>query len=119
MVLFQVQVLVLVRCFLSNSGIYMCKLMLMRCLVGLRKNSMQKGVDLSPVLGPGSASYIRGLTIQDRASEVNPGHRNSWKKRLLWRCLRTGLLSYALGVRPNVINGRILSLSGAIFLLMT
>ena len=93
--------------------------MLMRCLVGLRKNSMQKGVDLSPVLGPGSASYIRGLNIQDRASEVNPGHRNSWKKRLLWHCLRTGLLSYALGVRPNVINGRILSLSGAIFLLMT
>ena len=79
----------------------------------LEKEFDAKGVDLSPVLGPGSASYIRGLNIQGRASEVNPGHRNSWKKRLLWRCVRTGLLSYALGIRPNVINGRILSLSGA------
>jgi len=35
------------------------------------------------------------------------------ERRLVWRCLRTGLLSYALGVRPNMINGRILSLSGA------
>ncbi len=35
------------------------------------------------------------------------------ERRILWRCLRTGLLSYALGVRPNMINGRILSLSGA------
>jgi hypothetical protein len=27
----------------------------------LRKNSMQRGVDLSPVLGPGRSSYIREL----------------------------------------------------------
>jgi hypothetical protein len=32
-------------------------------LVGLRKNSMLKGADLSPELGPGSASYIRETNI--------------------------------------------------------
>ena len=55
------QVLVLVQCFPSNSGFYMCNADVNALPGWLGKEFDAKGVDLSPVLGPGSASYIRGL----------------------------------------------------------